>query len=70
MVAADLDHRRHTAMNQSHKVRTNRQRQTGSKTKTVKPGIPYRGANLVAQREESTKKNASRSASTRRAAKK
>jgi hypothetical protein len=56
----------HTAMNQSHKVQATRRRQSGAKSKTIKPGLPYRGANLVAQREESTKKNAARSASSRR----
>jgi hypothetical protein len=53
-------------MNQSHKVRATRRRQTEAKPKTIKPGIPYRGTNLVAQREESAKKNAARSASSRR----
>lgn len=57
-------------VNQSHKVRATKQHQAGAKTKAVKAGKPYRGANFVANKEPSAKKNAARSAASRKATKK
>lgn len=57
-------------MNQSRKVHATKQHQSSAKTKTVKAGKPYRGANFVANREPSAKKNAARSAASRKATKK
>jgi len=56
-------------MNRSHKVRATKQLQNGAKPKSVKAGKPYRGTNLVTQKVESTKKNAARTASSRKTSK-
>lgn len=53
-------------MNRSSKVRTNKVRQQNAGTGVHKEGKPYRGANLVQQKDESPKKAAHRQASTRK----
>jgi hypothetical protein len=55
-------------VNRSSKVKTTKQRQSGAGVKQTKSGVPYRGANFVTQRAESSKKGAARSAAARRSA--
>lgn len=52
-------------MNKSSKVHVTKPRQAASARKTARPGRPTKGANLVAQREASTKKAAGRARSAK-----
>ena len=54
-------------MTKAHKVRTTKVRQSGTAASATKAGKPYRGANSVAQKDESSKKNARKAAATKRA---
>jgi hypothetical protein len=55
-------------LNRSKKVRTNKVRQNNAGTGVHKEGKPYRGANLVQQKDESAKKAAHRQTVTRKKA--
>lgn len=57
-------------MNRSHKVKATKVHQEHSGTKQSKAGKTYRGANYVAQKTESTKKNTARAAAARKTTKK
>ncbi len=47
-------------MNKSSKIQVTKTRQTTAARKTARPGRPTKGANMVTQREASTKKAAGR----------
>lgn len=50
-------------MTKASKVHTTKVRQKGVAAKRTKPGKPYKGANLVTQHGESSKKSARRAKS-------
>lgn len=57
-------------MNRSHKVKATKIHQEHAGTKQSRAGKTYRGANYVAQKTESTKKNTARAAAARKTTKK
>jgi hypothetical protein len=53
-------------MSRANKVRATKVRQQGAATKQHKPGKAFKGPNLVAQRESSSKKSARKTAAAGR----
>lgn len=56
-------------MSRVNRVKATKQHQQHSAVKKVKPGKPQRGANFMAQKEESAKKNTARALAGRKTAK-